>query len=134
MISPTLASDFDETLQRYNERAQDWLYSRVDWYVNGRPRTTNIRSIKQTFSWFPKENRTCAFGERSGRYSDNDEDFVNINGVDIPRDAITFAGVFDVMNDMEMAVFRGMFCSIHYVCHQIHSTLIIYAIKYRYYP
>ena len=111
----TLASDFDERVQRYNDAMQDYIYDRLDWYEDGRPKiAATIRSLKDTIS-FSMDNKTCTFRERSRRYSDNDGAFVYVNGEDVPQDAISFAGVFDVNDDLEMAVFRGMYHSTYFI-------------------
>ena len=50
---------------------------------------------------------TCLSGSYRGRAGNVNESFVYVNGDDIPDDAVTFAGIFDLENDLELAVFRG---------------------------
>ena len=124
MTSFTVASDFDERLQKYNSAIQDYIYWRETLYENGRLVIGVTESIKDTGYSFWKDNSTCALGGRSGGFRNDNGGFVYINGADVPQDAISFGGVFDVMSELEMAVFRGM-C--HYrLCVYFSCTLTFY--------
>ena len=50
---------------------------------------------------------TCSSGSYRGRAGNANESFIYVNGDGIPEDAVTFAGMFDLEDDLELAVFRG---------------------------
>ena len=101
MAPLTLATDFAEMEAEYRKIIKQGLSSR------------NYSDPHRTMSfqlydlWL--DNDTCAFGRGSGRYNGSDESFVYVNGVEIPEDAVNFAGVFDTTNVIELAMFRGRY-------------------------
>ena len=105
--SPILATDFDERVQGYYEALQDHIYDRINWYKDGQIDLITDRSFVDSRS-FSTANNTCTFDKGKNRYSDDNKNFVYANGENVPQDAITFAGVFDTNDQLEMAVFRGI--------------------------
>ena len=123
MTSFTVASDFDKRVQDYYAGMQEYIYGRIDWYKDKQALDDTERSLFEGIESFFMGDSTCAFGGRSGHYSNNIKGFVYVNGVGVPQDAITFAGVFDVFDELEMAVFRGMWHSLYHLCYHIRCTL-----------
>ena len=126
MTSFTLASDFDERVQDYYNEVQNYIYGRIDWYKAANKELTGVNSapLEEIESFFMGEGK-CAFGGRSGHYRNNIRGFVYVNGVGVPQDAITFAGVFDVLDDLEMAVFRGKWHCLYDLYYHIRFSLYL---------
>ena len=124
MTSYTLASDFDKRVQDYYTRQQDYIYSRVDWYNEDKMSVLGVTRVpfEDMKSFFMGDSTCALFEGRSGHYRNNLRGFVYPNGVGVPQDAITFAGVFDVLDDLEMAVFRGMWHCLYHLCYHIRCT------------
>ena len=83
-------------------------------YVEDLYNTQNFSDVGAHNSLFNKRldaltvtGERCSSGAYRGRAGNVNESFIYLNGDGIPDDAVTFAGVFDFENDLELAVFRG---------------------------
>ena len=104
MVSSTAATEFDEKLKDYRRAVQ--LY--IDGIDNSDPFNT-VYSSKLWSLELQLNNNTCALEGGGGRYRSEYDSFVFIDGENVPQDAISFAGVFDVHEALEVHILRGVF-------------------------
>ena len=97
----SVATEFDERVKDYRNNVQS--------YFDRRNVSDPHNTIYSTpLDYLNVNNNTCVLEGRS-RYLSNYESFVFIDGEDVPQDAVIFAGVFDLNDILERAVFRGMY-------------------------